>query len=168
MYAVATCESETGFAFTWLKRHIRVDSCYSVRMPNNYVLLGFDIENEISQRRKIAAAKIELETIGDSILGRQKEKRILPGPLPLLTSFVIAPIFPLSRSYRKFHADGKCIGCGKCEAVCLISDIRMDKGRPAWQHKRCMQCCACINRCPVKAIQYGDVTQNSGRYIFPG
>ncbi|MFC0904939.1 EFR1 family ferrodoxin [Clostridium sp. MT-14] len=167
VYAVATCESETGFAFTWLKRHIHVDSCYSVRMPNNYVLSGFDTENEISQHRKIAAAKIELETIGDSILKRQKENRILPGALPFLKSFVIAPIFRLSRSDKRFHADSNCIGCGKCSAVCPISDIRMEKNRPAWQHRKCMQCCACINRCPAKAIQYDNATQNSGRYIFP-
>lgn len=167
VYAVATCESETGFAFAWLKRHVHLNSCYSVMMPNNYILMGLGVENEASQHRKIAEARMELETIGDNILARREENKIFPGAMPFLNSFIIAPLFRLSRSDRKFYADKKCIGCGKCEDVCPISDIRLENGKPVWQHKKCMQCCACINRCPVRAIQYGNATQNSGRYVFP-
>ncbi len=166
VYAVATCESETGFAFAWLKRYIHVNSCYSVMMPNNHILMGFGTESDATQQHKITAAKITLKAIGNSILARQQENRILPGAMPFLNSFVVAPLFRLSRSDRGFHTDNNCIGCGRCEAVCPISDIRLENGRPVWQHKKCMQCCACINRCPVRAIQYGNTTQNSGRYVF--
>lgn len=31
----------------------------------------------------------------------------------------------------------------------------------------CRQCLACINRCPVQAIQYGKGTVNRGRYTHP-
>ena len=168
VYAVATCESETGFAFMRLKQYIRVDSFYSVMMPNNYILMGFNTESEISQRRKIAAATVELEAIGDSILTRKKENNMLPGAMPFINSFVIAPLFRLSRSDRQFYADDKCIGCGICEAVCPISDIRLENRKPIWLHKKCMQCCACINHCPMSAIQYGNGTLNKGRYVFHG
>lgn len=82
-------------------------------------------------------------------------------------SFVIAPVFRATRSDRKFRADGSCTGCGTCGRVCPVSDIEMRDGRPVWLHRGCMQCCACINRCPEHAIQYGDATVNSGRYVFP-
>lgn len=50
---------------------------------------------------------------------------------------------------------------------CPISDIRLKNGKPIWLRRKCMQCCACINRCPVSAIQYGTSTRNGGRYVFP-
>lgn len=167
VFAVATCESETGFAFAWLRPYIRIHSRYSVVMPNNYVVWGYGTNNKAYHRRVIENARAALGPIAGSILARRKESKVSFTALPLLKSFVIAPLFRLSRSDRRFYADDKCIGCGKCEAVCPISDIRLVNGRPVWQHKKCMQCCACINRCPVKAIQYGNATQNSGRYVFP-
>lgn len=167
VYAVATCESETGFAFAWLRPHVHINSRYSVIMPNNYVIWGYGTNNEAYHRRVIENAKVALRPIAESVLARRGENKVPFTAIPLLKSFVIAPLFRLSRSDRRFYADGNCIGCGKCEAVCPISDIRMENGKPVWRHKKCMHCCACINRCPVSAIQYGNATRNSGRYVFP-
>jgi NAD-dependent dihydropyrimidine dehydrogenase PreA subunit len=47
-----------------------------------------------------------------------------------------------------------------------VQTIRMDDGRPVWG-KDCTQCLACINRCPVHAIQYGKGTAQRGRYYHP-
>jgi NAD-dependent dihydropyrimidine dehydrogenase PreA subunit len=33
--------------------------------------------------------------------------------------------------------------------------------------ERCVLCLACINRCPVTAIQYGNATKNRRRYVNP-
>lgn len=166
VFAVATCESETGLAFSWLRPYIRIDSCYTVVMPNNFVVWGYGTNYESYHRRIIAASREKLGPMAEHILARKKDHKSTPGALPLLKSFIIAPLFRLSRSDRRFYADDKCVGCGKCEAVCPISDIRLVNGRPVWQHKKCMQCCACINRCPVRAIQYGNATLNNGRYVF--
>lgn len=168
VFAVATCESETGLAFLWLRPFVRFDSCYTVNMPNNFVVWGSAANREAYYRRVVEEAGAALDPIADSIIARKKEHKSTPGAFPLLKSFVIAPLFRLSRSDRRFYADDTCISCGKCAAVCPISDIRLENGKPVWQHKRCMQCCACINRCPVKAIQYGNATQGGGRYVFPG
>lgn len=156
MFAVATCESEVGMAFTWLKPYVHIDSSYTVNMPNNFVMRGYGTNRESDYRRIIADAEKNLKPIAEHIIARKKEHKSSPEVLRLLKSFVIAPLFRLSRSDRRFYADHNCVGCGKCEAICPISDIFIDKGRPVWLHKKCMQCCACINRCPVKAIQYGN------------
>lgn len=66
---------------------------------------------------------------------------------------------------RLFHADSKCIGCGKCAMICPRGDIYMEDGRPHWQG-RCMHCMACISACPVKAINYGHLTQKRNRYYL--
>ena len=39
-------------------------------------------------------------------------------------------------------------------------------GKPSWG-EHCTQCLACINLCPVKAIQCGKGTQSKGRYKNP-
>jgi NAD-dependent dihydropyrimidine dehydrogenase PreA subunit len=45
--------------------------------------------------------------------------------------------------------------------------IRLDaSGRPYWEGS-CTMCFACLHRCPANAVQYGNETQNKGRYINP-
>jgi Fe-S-cluster-containing hydrogenase component 2 len=42
----------------------------------------------------------------------------------------------------------------------------MKEGKPAWQH-RCYQCMACLQWCPVEAVQYGEATAKRKRYRHP-
>ena len=45
----------------------------------------------------------------------------------------------------------KCIGCGKCEKLCPMNNIRIiDK--KAVQNSRCTLCYRCINHCPTQAL----------------
>ncbi len=47
--------------------------------------------------------------------------------------------------------ENKCIGCGKCEKLCPMHNIKViDK--KAVQNKRCTMCYRCINNCPKKAL----------------
>ena len=45
----------------------------------------------------------------------------------------------------------RCIGCGKCEKLCPMGNIRMDKGS-AVPSDRCTMCYRCISNCPEQAI----------------
>lgn len=167
VYAVATCQSEVGDAFLWLRPYLRMDARFAVCMPNNFVVWGYGKNQEGYNRSIILNALKALDPIAGAVNGKHHVRRLPPEAMRGLKTFGIAPLFRLTRSDRKFHVDEKCIGCGKCEALCPISNIRMQNGAPVWLHKHCMQCCACINRCPTQAIQYGTATQNSGRYVFP-
>ena len=60
----------------------------------------------------------------------------------------------------------KCVGCGKCARLCPLNVIRMEGGRPAWRGKACAHCMSCIQNCPAKAIEYGQVTPVKARYRF--
>jgi ferredoxin len=73
-----------------------------------------------------------------------------------------------------FYTDDKCTGCGICEEICLAQKIKMRDKRPVWQKNVfCYMCYACINFCPVKAIQINSIpgvksfTTTSGRYSHP-
>lgn len=53
-----------------------------------------------------------------------------------------------------FAAGEACTGCGTCERVCPVGNIRLEKGRPVWLGS-CENCLACYNWCPSKAITGG-------------
>ncbi|OQA89836.1 MAG: ferredoxin [Elusimicrobia bacterium ADurb.Bin231] len=72
----------------------------------------------------------------------------------------------LSKSDINFYADKKCTGCGKCELVCPVNNIKIISGKPEWQHK-CEQCMACLQWCPEEAIQFGKKTVSRKRYRHP-
>ena len=59
-----------------------------------------------------------------------------------------------------------CIGCGKCEKVCPLDNIRLKKGKPEWGGD-CTHCMACICSCPREAIEYGKKTLGKRRYLCP-
>jgi ferredoxin len=65
-----------------------------------------------------------------------------------------------------FKADENCSGCGTCEKICPVGDIKMEGGRPVWQH-RCTQCFACLQWCPNEAIQFRENTYGRKRYHHP-
>ena len=67
---------------------------------------------------------------------------------------------------KNFWTDEKCNGCGICLKVCPANNIKMNEGKPQWQHK-CEQCVACMQWCPQKSIQYKKVTVKRGRYHHP-
>jgi MinD superfamily P-loop ATPase len=59
-----------------------------------------------------------------------------------------------------------CNGCELCRKVCQVDNIRIEDGRPVWQH-HCEQCLACIQWCPQEAIQVGTKTIGRTRYHHP-
>jgi ferredoxin len=93
---------------------------------------------------------------------------ILERLVPFMTHF----ISPLIKKY--FYADSKCTSCGICEKVCPAGKIKMDVNRPVWQQDiDCYLCYACLNYCPVEAVQiYSKIwmksyTKEKGRYPHP-
>lgn len=45
----------------------------------------------------------------------------------------------------------KCIGCGRCAAICPMNNIFIEKGK-AISHNRCTLCYRCFSQCPTKAL----------------
>lgn len=89
--------------------------------------------------------------------------------LPLFTFLAKHP-----GSNDDFYADESCSGCGICETVCLADKIKMVDMQPVWQENtKCYSCRACLNFCPVNAVQIKDAslaksyTRQNGRYPHP-
>jgi len=47
--------------------------------------------------------------------------------------------------------EDKCIGCGKCEKLCPMNNIKI-VDKKVWQNNQCTMCYRCINNCPKQAM----------------
>ena len=171
VFSLCTCGDEEGNTSSILrkrlkKRGISLDSAFTLKMPNNYIV-GFDVDAREVEKEKLDVAELLLKDINRVIGERQKNVNLtIPGKLPALKSTVVNPLFNrFATNTSKFYADDNCTSCGLCEKICPIHTITVTD-RPAWG-KSCTQCLACINRCPVQAIQYGKGTAKKGRYQHP-
>lgn len=45
----------------------------------------------------------------------------------------------------------KCIGCGRCTAICPMKNISIEEGK-AISHNQCTLCYRCFSQCPTKAL----------------
>jgi ferredoxin len=162
-FGICTCAMDAGLAMKKLSTIFKLDSCYSVTMPSNYIV-GADVEDERIINEKIAKAKIDLDAISVEILENKKVYRVNEGAVAFLKSnFATMGFNKFARNTKPFFADVNCIGCGLCAKECPAKTITIRDSKPTWG-KQCYKCMKCINSCPKKAIQYGKKTANRGRY----
>ncbi len=149
-------------------RGLTLDAGYDLVMPSNYIPWGGAIPAEQQEARFAAAAK-KIKDIAGTIEGGK------PGPVekgPLWQRLFLSGIaykFTFSRlpkADKDFWTDDKCNSCAICTSVCPSGNILIEKGKPVWQG-RCEQCLACIQWCPLEAIQFGKKTPTLARYHHP-
>jgi len=143
------------------ERGVNLSYASGLRSFANYVV-AYDMSKKVAE--KTAQTKRELQEILPHIVDRDSVGISKPS----------APILLYNRVFSKDHnikdsnylVDDSCDGCGTCGKVCPTNNIRMEEGRPRWQH-HCVQCVACLQWCPKRAINYGDKTRKRGRYTHP-
>ncbi len=165
VYCVITCGANTGSADKMLEKALgrKLDYSFSLRMPDNYVIMYDPCEKEKAQKFLRHADK-ELDTVGDDIVRGVCKKGGIGGGV--INSFFVSKLYDPFRSTKKFFADDKCTSCGFCAKICPEEAIVIENGKPKWIKNKCQHCTACINRCPAKAIQYGKKTVERGRYSY--
>lgn len=175
VFAIGTCGDDCGYTDRIVRKEL-ADKCipleafFSLKMPNNYILMrGFGVDPEPVKDEKLAMAPSGMEQIVKAINTRSySEYQILRTGMSWLKSYVVYPVFKRFVIGRQsFRITDACISCGLCAKVCPTCTIVMQNGKPVWQGKDCVQCTACIHRCPAKAIEFGKVSVGKGRYVHP-
>ena len=137
---------------------LRLSYGRGIRMPRNYVIMYDPAKPEDS------GTKLDkLNNKIDSIIAEIMAGKVTVKSLPVTASNLYRDIDKLD---AMFNVSGVCTGCGQCEKICPVGNIRMSNGKPEWLH-HCEHCVACISWCPAKAINYGDRTQTRRRYRNP-
>ncbi len=171
VFSVSVCGDEEGksttvFQKSLAKRGLKLESAFSLVMPNNYIV-GFDADPKELELKKLQNAEQRLQHINE-VLAQRKQgiMELKSGKLGWAKTYLTNPLFnKFARNPRYFYATEQCNGCGLCERICPVHTITVEQ-RPTWG-KHCTQCLACINRCPVQAIQFTKATVSKRRYVHP-
>ena len=171
VFSVGTCGDEEGKSTAILNKQLRrkgiaLDSGFSVRMPNNYIV-GADVDSKAVEQEKIRIAELKCREIDAVLSARQSGVfHLIPGRIPGFKSSIASPLFNrFGRNTKYFSVTEDCNGCGLCEEICPVHSIKVN-GKPVWR-KACTQCLGCLHRCPVGAIQLGKSSHKKGRYVHP-
>ena len=137
------------------------------KMPRNYVandaypmLPKEQVEERIINSHKMLTPVAEAIKAGEKLKARH---------IFLFETIITLPFNPVWSKYKlrakDFYYTDKCIGCGKCEKLCPLNNIKLENKFPVWAD-HCSHCMACIGNCPVRAIEYGNITQEKEQYNF--
>lgn len=172
IWAVMSCGDETAMAPEMLIRNaekygIEVKGIWSVIMPNNYVILpGFGIDSKEVENKKLQEAPNRIKDIASHILNENWKIDVVRGSVPVLKTLMVYPLFKRWGIFpKKWKSGEKCIGCGKCAAICTMKNITIIEGKPQWG-QNCVSCLGCFHICPTRAIDYGSLTKGKSQYYF--
>ncbi|ABS54865.1 4Fe-4S ferredoxin, iron-sulfur binding domain protein [Methanoregula boonei 6A8] len=145
-----------------------LSAAFSVRMPGNFPPVSRPPQGK-KKDGILAGADAQLKEAAGRI---KKGEQVPPGFSPFAWLMHAATYRFFSGSVhagdKDFSVSCACTSCGTCAKVCPVGNIRMEQGRPAWQH-HCEFCCACLHFCPVEAIDLHSMrgTKGRGRYRHP-
>jgi ferredoxin len=149
-------------------RGIKLSAGFSVTMPGNYTPLyeGADTDKQkiIFEKEKVRVKEIA-QMVLDKKAGVFEEKPFLMNTL-LYYLLYRGGSSQIPAADKGFWLNDKCTGCGVCEKVCPVSNIRINNSRPEWLH-HCEHCLACFHWCPTGAIEYKNRTAGKRRYHHP-
>lgn len=141
--------------------------CSEFIMASNYIIYKrYVMSNSKEIQERIHNVKNQINRVASEI---KKRHSLKTRHVFLAEKISVIPVNPIWSKYKmtadKFYATDQCVGCGKCGKVCPLNNISLVDKRPVWG-KSCSHCMACICKCPKEAIEYGDKTIGTPRYLL--
>lgn len=138
----------------------KLDAGFVLGMPGNHPKIAKF--NKTSHNDYFAGERKKVAAICDHV----KYKRSQPAETNLglfgmmLTYGLFKPPYKQSKEGtldEVFMLKDVCDGCGLCERLCPVGNIRMIDKKPGWHHQ-CVNCLSCYHLCPKEAIEFQDDT----------
>ncbi len=145
-----------------------IDAVFEIRIFSNNIFGTKGISplpSKKKRERRIRNAESKLDDIVGLIRDNQQGKNSEIFHFALKGSYK-SHLEEVNTTDEKYYSDENCNGCGICEKLCPVDNIKLVNEKPEWQHK-CQQCLACLHYCPQKAIQLGEFTPGRERYNHP-
>ena len=168
VWFVMNCGGEIGNAEKYNKilcekKHFSYMGTAQIVMPENYIAM-FNAPEKDEVKQIIQKAEPDIMMAARKIKDNQSFKKPRHTFYDRFMSSAVNPIFYAAFvKADAFQADDKCVGCGKCEKICPLNNIKLENGKPVWG-KNCTHCMACICHCPTEAIEYGKKSVGKPRY----
>lgn len=171
IYFVMSCGGDIGNSAKYIRKickekDMNYKGCAEIIMPENYIAM-FDAPEKDEAIAIINKAEPLIDKIADKILhckNFDEKKTVFADSFK--SGIVNSVYYPVFLHSKKFTVSDTCISCGKCEALCVLKNIRLVDGKPQWGDS-CTHCMACICNCPAEAIEYGNVSKGKPRYHCP-
>lgn len=150
------------------KRGIELAAGFSVLMPGNYTPL-YEAKPKDAQQKMFKKEKTKIKEIARFV---RERKKAMMEQKPFLPNFLLYKLLykggskQIPLSGKDFWFTAACTKCGLCARICPVLNIEMRDGKPVWLD-HCQHCMACLQWCPVEAIQYKKSTLGRKRYHHP-
>ena len=143
-----------------------LDAAFLIKVFSAFILGGYNpMHSKEKQVKRIKNAESKLDEIAKLIRNNEKKKGKKGSIIPMKGTYE-SFIEKVNTEDENYYSDEKCDGCGICQKICPVNNIKLVNNKPEWQHK-CQQCLGCLHYCPQNAIQYGEHTQGRERYNHP-
>ncbi|MCP4177142.1 MAG: hypothetical protein GY756_05185 [bacterium] len=176
--------------FDRIEKYIRsqkISSQFIINMGNNDIKVKnykCPSKAEIAKFEKDAMKEIEkaVEIIRSRKIYKVQDRNFIePMPFGDYRDKFIWWLIPKLMTFSKliggvnyFYINNKCNGCGSCLKVCLSNKISMKDKQPIWNKRiLCHMCYACVNFCPLNAIEIASIpgvqshSHKNDRYSHP-
>lgn len=173
VFSIATCGGQSGNSFQTLDKILKVkgghlSAGFTLKTVDN-AYIGMNLVTPLENREKILkASDEELTKIIEILNKREKHKlklnyNIVSGIEGGMSSTFATHLYGLP---RRFNVTDKCTGCGICQKLCPVGNIKQVDKKVTWGDN-CTQCLACFHWCPQAAIEIGKKSGNIARYHHP-
>lgn len=168
IFAIETCNGIPGVSLIELnkcldKKGKTLSSGFVINMPGNAVVTPKNVEIERLNNYKIKVAEISTNINNRSINKIEGQGSIKNRAISFVCKSLGRQLYltPKNAAYNS-----QCVGCGTCEKVCPLNNIKMVNKKPYWG-KDCSACLACFHWCPKKSISGGIMLNKRGQYHHP-
>ena len=171
VYFLMTCAGAMGASPVYCKelandKGLEYMGTASVILPQNYIAY-FSMKSPEENSRILENAQPAIASLAQHIAAGNPFPDLKAKAWEVIsTKMILKPYYKWFITAKQFRVTETCIGCGKCEKVCPLGNIRMNEKLPSWAD-RCTHCMACINLCPMDAIEYGKGSVGKIRYRGP-